>query len=245
MIKKLLIPLICVMTGFVLAQETTPQAEPELETAAVLDFEGLGITKMEAVALTQRLSGELVNTQAIILVERGQMSDILEEQGFQQSGCTSVECAVEVGALLGVQKMITGSFGKIGSSYTIEAKIFSVGTGRTEKAVNKTYKGEVDGLITQVELIAWELMGLEPPDDLKVRAGIPIAKKEPEQKPTEEPEKVVKEKGSKKWIIYTSALAVAGGVTYYYLMQQEEAPQELQLPPDPPSAHKIVFGGKY
>jgi len=243
MIKKQLILLICIMTGFVLAQEAAPPVEPELETAAVLDFEGLGITQMEAVALTQRLSGELVNTQAVVLVERGQMSDILEEQGFQQSGCTSVECAVEVGALLGVQKMISGSFGKIGSSYTIEAKMFSVGTGRTEKAVNKTYKGEVDGLITQVELIAWELVGLEPPDDLKVRAGIPIAKKEPEQ--TEEPEKVVKEKGSKKWLIYTSALAVAGGVTYYYLMQQEEKPQDLSLPPDPPSAHKIGFGGKY
>ncbi len=243
MANKLLIILLFAF-GLLFAQDAA--VEPELETAAVLDFEGLGITQMEAVALTQRLAGELVNTQAVVMVERGQMSDILEEQGFQQSGCTSAECAVEVGALLGVEKMISGSFGKIGSSYTIEAKVFSVGTGRTEKAVNKTYKGEVDGLITQVELVAWELVGLEPPDDLKERAGIAIAAKEPEptEEPAEETEKVVKKKGSKKWLLYTGIIAIAGGgAAYYLMMQQDDTPQDLDLPPAPPSSHKIRPGG--
>ena len=57
-------------------------------TVAVLDFEGRGISKLEAATLTDRLSSELANTNAVILVERGQMSEILNEQGFQQSGCT-------------------------------------------------------------------------------------------------------------------------------------------------------------
>ncbi len=244
--KKRIILSIFLTLGLGFSQNATTNPEPELETAAVLDFEGLGITQMEAIALTQRLSGELVSTQAVVLVERGQMSDILEEQGFQQSGCTSVECAVEVGALLGVQKMISGSFGKIGSSYTIEAKIFSVGTGRTEKAVNKTYKGEVDGLITQVELVAWELVGLEPPDALKERAGIAVAVKEPEpaEEPVDEPEKVVKKKSSKKWLLYTGIIAIAGGGAAYYLMtQQDDGPAELSLPPAPPSSNKIRIGG--
>ncbi len=73
-------------------------------TVAVLDFEGRGISKLEAATLTDRLSSELANTEAVILVERGQMSEILDEQGFQQSGCTSAECAAEVGALLGVKE---------------------------------------------------------------------------------------------------------------------------------------------
>ena len=83
----------------------------EKETAAVLDFDGYGISKMEAITLTQRLASNLVQTDAYIIVERGMMQDILKEQGFQQTGCTSAECAVEVGAMLGVQKMISGSFG--------------------------------------------------------------------------------------------------------------------------------------
>ena len=85
---------------------------------AILDLEGRGISEMEAQTLTDRMRSELVNTGAVTIVERSQMQEILEEQGFQQTGCTSDECAVEVGKLLGVQNMITGSIGKIGTSYT-------------------------------------------------------------------------------------------------------------------------------
>ena len=76
-------------------------------TVAVLEFEGRGINQMEAATLTDRMMSELVNTNAIIMVERNQMDEILNEQGFQQSGCTSSECAAEVGALLGVQNMVS------------------------------------------------------------------------------------------------------------------------------------------
>ena len=80
-------------------------------TVAVLEFEGRGINQMEAATLTDRMMSELVNTNAVIMVERNQMDEILNEQGFQQSGCTSSECAAEVGALLGVQNMVSGPFG--------------------------------------------------------------------------------------------------------------------------------------
>ena len=170
-------------------------------TAAVLDIDARGISALEAQTLTDRFSGELVNTNAVIMVERNQMDEILDEQGFQQSGCTSAECAAEIGAMLGVQKMISGSFGKLGNTYTIEAKMFSVETGQTERAVSKRYKGEIDGLLDQIAIVAWELMGLQPPADLLARAGV---------KPPE-PEKVAKEGGS-NWLLWTLVgLGVAGG----------------------------------
>ena len=37
------------------------------------------------------------------------MEQILVEQGFQQSGCTTNECMVEVGKLIGVEKIVSGS----------------------------------------------------------------------------------------------------------------------------------------
>ena len=155
--------ILTIISSFIFAQ-TKP-------TAAVLDFEGSGINTQEAQVLTERLGSELVNTGALIMVERNQMSEIMEEQGFQQSGCTSAECAAEIGALLGVQKMITGSFGKIGNTYTIEARMFAVETGQTQKTVSKTYKGEVDGLLPQIQIVAWELVGIAPPADLLALAG--------------------------------------------------------------------------
>ena len=143
--------------------ETAAQLAAGKETVAILDFEGRGINQMEAQPLTDRLMSEMVNTDAVIMVERNQMEEIMNEQGFQQSGCTTSECAAEVGALLGVQNMVSGSFGKLGNSYTIDAKLFSVSTGGTIRSVSKTYKGEVDGLLTIIEMVAWELVGLQPP----------------------------------------------------------------------------------
>ena len=158
-----------------LTPETAAQLAAGKETVAILDFEGRGISQMEAQTLTDRLMSEMVNTNAVIMVERNQMEEIMQEQGFQQSGCTTSECAAEVGALLGVQNMVSGSFGKLGNSYTIDAKMFSVSTGGTIRSVSKTYKGEVDGLLTIIEIVAWELVGLTPPADklAKVAAADP------------------------------------------------------------------------
>jgi len=224
---------ICLLLGRFNAQEADTTTTQKL-TTAVLNFDGLGITAMEAIALTQRLAGEMVNTDNFILVDRSQMEEILQEQGFQQTGCSSAECAVEIGNLLGVQQMVSGSFGKIGETYTIETKLFSVETSETIRAVNKTYKGAVDGLITQVELVAWELAGLEPPDDLKERAGIP----------TEKP-KVASSGGGKKWLLTGLVAILVGGGAAYALSQTDEGviSNDLSTPPDSPTAPKLLFGG--
>ena len=198
------------------------QAKP---TAAVLDFVGSGITTQEAHVLTPRLGSELVQTSALIMVERNQMNEIMEEQGFQQAGCTSAECAAEIGALLGVQKMISGSFGKIGNSYTIEARMFTVESGKTEKTVSKTYKGEVDGLLPQIQIVAWELVSLTPPADLLALAGVETEEEVAEEKP--------KKKGGSKWFRNTLILLVLAGGGAYLAMQGGDA--DLPEPPAPPT----------
>ena len=58
------------------------------------------------------------------------MSEILTEQGFQQTGCTTDECAVKIGELLGVKFLITGSLGKLESLYTLNLKMIDVETGK-------------------------------------------------------------------------------------------------------------------
>ena len=145
--------------------QLSAQTSEGKQTVALLEFEGRGISQLEAKTLTDRLMSEMVNTDAVIMVERNQMEEILNEQGFQQSGCTSSECAAEVGALLGVQNMVSGAFGKLGNSYTIDAKMFSVETGATIRTVSKTYKGPVDNLLTVIEVVGWEIVGLKPPQD--------------------------------------------------------------------------------
>ena len=136
-------------------------------TVAVLDFEGRGITALEAKTLTDRFTTSLAGTKKVIMVERGTMVDVLEEQGFESGACASDECAAEVGAMLGVDFMISGAIGKLGDTYTIDAKMFSISTGAAESMKSITYSGKVDGLIIEIEILAWEILGLDPPRALK------------------------------------------------------------------------------
>jgi len=138
-------------------------------TVAVLDFEGRGITMQEAQTLTDRFTTALASTEKVVMVERGTMSDVLEEQGFETGGCASDECAAEVGAMLGVEYMISGAIGKLGETYTIDAKMFSVATGAAESMKSITYSGKVDGLIVEIEILAWDILGLDTPRALKKR----------------------------------------------------------------------------
>ena len=85
--------------------------QPEKITLAVSDFTAQGVKESDAAVVSEQLRVELTKNSSIRLVERGQMHEILKEQGFQQSGCTNDACAVEVGQLLGVKRMIVGSVG--------------------------------------------------------------------------------------------------------------------------------------
>ena len=62
--------------------------------------------------------------------------------------------------------MINGAIGKLGDTYTIDAKMFEVATGAAAKTKNATYNGPVDGLITEIEILAWEMMGVKAPRSL-------------------------------------------------------------------------------
>ena len=135
-------------------------------TVAVLDFEGRGISVLEAQTLTDRFNTEMSGTDKVIMVERGTMMDVLDEQGFEAGACASDECAAEVGAMLGVEFMVTGAIGKLGDTYTIDIKMFSVATGAAENMESVTYVGKVDGLITEIEILAWKIMELDPPKPL-------------------------------------------------------------------------------
>ncbi|MBA7682147.1 hypothetical protein ES703_90493 [subsurface metagenome] len=139
-------------------EETTPVAEQppgpseEVEdapTLAIIDFEGLGISQQEAQVLTNRLGTHLVQLGRYQVIERGQMQQILREQDFQLTGCTSDECAVEVGQLLGVRQMLAGSFGKFGSIYTIDMRIIDVATGGILRTTSYDVQGEAERLLTE------------------------------------------------------------------------------------------------
>ena len=200
--------------------------ESDKQTVAVLDFEGRGISVMEAQTLTDRFNTALAGTKKVILVERGTMMDVLDEQGFESDGCTSDECAAEVGAMLGVQFMISGAIGKLGDTYTIDVKMFSVSTGAAENMQNITYQGKVDGLIVEIESLAWTILGLEPPKEL-----------EKKRRQFASGNFAAEKKSGSNWLLWTALGLVAAGGGAYVLMGSTVAADvpEVGSPPDFPT----------
>ncbi|MFB0516616.1 MAG: CsgG/HfaB family protein [Candidatus Neomarinimicrobiota bacterium] len=198
------------------------------ESLAVLDLEGRGISAAETASLTDRLRSELVKTAEVTVVERGQMNRILTEQDFQLTGCTSDECAVEVGQLLGVSQMVAGSIGKLGNTYLLDIRIINVQTGAIVETMTRNYRGEIDGLIEQIESLAWDIVGKPRLEE------ITLMEEEPE--PVPEPEEVAQPKKKSRWLLYVAGAAILGGGAAYLLTSGGAAPpvSDIPLPPQLP-----------
>jgi len=134
-----------------------------LPTIGVLDFTGTGASEAELTTLSDRLRIELVNTGQFTVLERAQMNTILQEQGFQQSACTATECAVEVGQLLGAEKMVAGSIGRVGQTYQVSLRLIDVATGAIEHTALKDCRCTLEELLTTtIAQAAAELAGVAP-----------------------------------------------------------------------------------
>ena len=138
-------------------------------TIAVLEFEGKGVSQSEASILTDRFRDELFNTGIYIVLERGKMDEVLKEQGFQQTGCVTSECAVEVGNMLGVQQMIGGSIGKVGNIYTVSARVIDVQTGEVLKSANYDHIGDIGHLLIKgMKVVANQLVIVYSTNKIKI-----------------------------------------------------------------------------
>lgn len=122
-------------------------AEVSKTNVAVIELEGIGISRLEASMLTDRLRASLVQTEKVNVMERGQMEAVLQEQGFQQTGCVDTECAVQLGRILGCEQIIIGSISKVGDVFSIIARVIDAGTGEILKVTMYTYEGNIGGLL--------------------------------------------------------------------------------------------------
>lgn len=123
--------------------------EPERFVIAVLDLDmSGGVPETYTTTLTDRLRMELDHTRRFTVVERHAMNSILEEQGFQLSGCVSNECAVEVGKLLGVDRMIAGSIGRVGEAYSVILRLIDVESGIILRTRNVDCRCSIEDILS-------------------------------------------------------------------------------------------------
>ncbi len=163
-------------------------AQDSKKSIAVMDFQGEGFARQEITTLTSRFRAILVQTNAFQVVEREKMDEILKAQDFNLSdACNTNECAVKVGQLLGVEQIIAGNIGKIGSTYTIDLRLIDIEKGRILLSKVEDYRGKVDGLLGVMKTIAGSF------------AEVARAERTTTRKP------------SRKWWYVTGGAAILGG----------------------------------
>ncbi|HAD81220.1 MAG: hypothetical protein A2509_06295 [Candidatus Edwardsbacteria bacterium RIFOXYD12_FULL_50_11] len=121
-------------------------------TISVMDLNtSSGLSQKELSLLTDKLLNSLVEYRVYDVVERSKRDEILKEQGFQMTGaCSEASCLVEVGQLLGAQKMIGGTIGKLGTIYVVELRMIDIQTGGIDLSFSRNY-GKIADLLTAMK----------------------------------------------------------------------------------------------
>ena len=114
-----------------------------------------------------RLRGELEKSAKAILFDGEVVKSQIRSAGYELNACKKADCEVAaIGDSLGMQYIITGSIEKNKERYGLSALLTDVVTGEEERIINTNYNGPVDGMITELEIMAWEIMDQNPPESL-------------------------------------------------------------------------------
>ncbi|MFH0947725.1 MAG: CsgG/HfaB family protein [Elusimicrobiota bacterium] len=125
---------------------------------AVADFSGKNVSAADASIVADFLRTELVNIGTYDVIEKANMDKILAEAAFQQAGCTTSECAVQIGKILNVQKMIVGSLSKLEGIYYITVSIVNVETGKIDASQTAQCESSKE-LMSASQSLANQLVG--------------------------------------------------------------------------------------
>lgn len=114
---------------------TTTGSEPALKPGvatriAILTFEAKGMSQDVADVCLNSLSNSLANLDYITLIERKQIEKVVAEQRFQNTDLADESTSIQVGKLLGADRVLLCGIGKLGSSMVLTARILHVETGK-------------------------------------------------------------------------------------------------------------------
>ncbi|MEK7390947.1 MAG: CsgG/HfaB family protein [Fibrobacterota bacterium] len=127
---------------------------------AVAPLASTSISRGEADLLGEALSTALQRRSGARMMERSQMEKILAEQGFQNSGaCDKSDCAIQIGKILGIDQIVVGSVGKLGSSYMLNARLVDVATGEILGSTSRTSPARIEQVVAELPKAADDLFG--------------------------------------------------------------------------------------
>jgi TolB-like protein len=130
---------------------------------AVMPLAARGVAAPTADAMTQILSAELNGIEGISVISRDDIQAMLAKvQTESELGCTdNMECIVEIGAALGLAKLVTGTVGKVKDTFVVSMQLVDIRKAEVENRVLESFEGDADELKNAVKLGAYQIAGVD------------------------------------------------------------------------------------
>ncbi len=104
---------------------------------AVLPFKNVSGDKQYdwlADGFAETLTSAFAQLPIFIIVERGQIERVIKEQDFQMTDYADEKKVIEIGKILGVEKMVIGSYQVFAGNISVNTRIVNVATGRIDQS---------------------------------------------------------------------------------------------------------------
>jgi len=173
MIKKILslyMSVYLITVGFAPIRTAHAQ-EKKIYTIGVMNLDAKGVPEVEAEVLSEKLRSHLTQTFSSAeyqqmegkdqyeVVERENMDRIFEEFDIQNTGCVSDSCMIEFGKMLQADRILLGTVGKIGSTYSVSARILDIESSKTIATADKQGQVSIDDVMnTMIVEVGNELL---------------------------------------------------------------------------------------
>ena len=173
--------LVCASAARAQQQPANPPAAAPQDvrpTIAILDYDiGLvmGQDPADYQALRRGLASmtisELSNNRAVRIVERAQISAIMQEQRLTRDSVVDQSTALRLARILNAHYMVTGTIFDQRGRFTIDARLFNVETSEILQTVR--VNGRLDDVFTLVTQLSTRLMAAASLPPLERRADAP------------------------------------------------------------------------
>ena len=155
--RKLINTLFLVST-FVLAQEG--------QSIASVQFDGSGLSELETRTLYNYFLGELEKASDDPLQSQESVGQAVSALALETESCFKKDCLFAAQDATGSSMFLAGTLKFSKEKYRVKVyKVDSSNPGKS-KTYRIRYKGDSDGFITELEILAWKIMGKEVPGRL-------------------------------------------------------------------------------
>lgn len=136
-------------------------------TAVVLDLVPMGISEEETAVLTQIFRDRIEAIGRVDLIQESRMRQLLASEHTLPRWCAEAWCAAEVGRLLQAGRAVAGFLETDGIWFRGLAMVVNPESEETIKRQAFAFRGEIESLPTEVEVLAYGLFDVTVPPELQ------------------------------------------------------------------------------